>query len=188
MPGEPSMTTISANSTIGISLDSYKSPVVIKTGVTITNPSNPDAVYTSSASVTSFVIQNDGTIIGGGSGTGTGVYLAPGGSVTNAAANAPFSCMAVPEPWSITAASPVLALTWNASTWNLADQSRTTTTLRSKAIAASKSSATPKQWSTTAASQVPAAASLQMASSWFLAARSPTQLPRRSQATRSAFA
>jgi hypothetical protein len=80
------MTTITASSTIGIKLNppSFTSPVVIEAGVTISNPGYPDAVYTPSASSTFFAIQNDGTIAGAATSSGIGVYLAPGGSVTNA--------------------------------------------------------------------------------------------------------
>jgi hypothetical protein len=76
------VTTITSSSTIGINLNpaSYTNPVVIGAGITITNPFYPNALYTSSSSTTSFIIQNDGTI----DGSDIGVYLVPGGSVTNA--------------------------------------------------------------------------------------------------------
>src|SRR5665213_3353436 len=88
MPEEPSMTTISASSSIGINLNSafYTSPVVIGAGVTISNPNYPNAVYTPTSSSAFFVIQNNGAIYGSASLSGDGVYLAPGGAVTNAAA------------------------------------------------------------------------------------------------------
>ncbi|MGH7065570.1 MAG: hypothetical protein ACREET_15955 [Stellaceae bacterium] len=78
------MTTINTSTTTGIKLDPafYTSPVVIGAGVTITNPNYPDAVYRDPGSNVFFRIQNNGTI--GGSASGVGVYLAPGGSVTNA--------------------------------------------------------------------------------------------------------
>jgi Ca2+-binding RTX toxin-like protein len=77
------VTTISVSGTIGISLNPalYTSPVVIDAGVTITNPNYTNAVYTDPGSTVFFTIQNHGTITG--SSAGVGVYLAPGGSVTN---------------------------------------------------------------------------------------------------------
>jgi len=80
------MTTISASSTIGINLNPafYTNPVVIGAGVTITNPNYPYGVYRDPGATTFFTIQNHGTIIGSGATYGVGVYLAPGGSVTNA--------------------------------------------------------------------------------------------------------
>jgi T5SS/PEP-CTERM-associated repeat protein len=76
------MTTINASSTIGIYLNPalYTSPVVIEVGTAISNPGHPDSIYTSSNPTTIFTVQNYGTIAG----SSIGVYLAPGGSVTNA--------------------------------------------------------------------------------------------------------
>jgi hypothetical protein len=73
------MTTISNSTTLGITLSfpTYVNPIVIDPSVTISNSGN--AVY---ASTGSWTIQNDGTI---SSPTAVGVYLIPGGSVTNAA-------------------------------------------------------------------------------------------------------
>ncbi len=78
------MTTISKSTTTGINLNPalYTNPVIIGAGVTITNPSYPNAVYTDPGSTSLFTIQNHGTVTG--SAAGIGVYLAPGGSVTNA--------------------------------------------------------------------------------------------------------
>src|SRR5665213_2429182 len=80
------MTTISASSTIGIELNpaSYTSPVVIGGGVTISNHGYADGLYKAPVSTTIFTIQNDGTITASSTVSGVGVYLAPGGSVTNA--------------------------------------------------------------------------------------------------------
>ena len=79
------MTTITASTTVGIDLNTafYTSPVVIGAGVTVSNPGYPYAVYRHSGATTFFVIDNNGAIT---SGSGIGVYLAVGGSVTNAAA------------------------------------------------------------------------------------------------------
>jgi hypothetical protein len=80
---ESAVTTISTSTTLGIDLNhaSYTNPVVIEPGVTILNFLNsPWAVYIS-GSAYFFTIQNGGTI----SDSDVGVYLAPGGSVTNAA-------------------------------------------------------------------------------------------------------
>src|SRR5271170_3678716 len=76
------MTTISANSTIGIDLNpaSYTSPVVIGAGVTISNPSYPNGVYRDPSSTVFFTVKNEGTVTA----SDVGVYLAPGGWVTNA--------------------------------------------------------------------------------------------------------
>ncbi len=81
-------TTISHSTTVGINLNPaiYRSPVIIETGVSITNPNYPNAVYTNPGSTTFFKIENSGTI----SGVTTGIYLSPGGSVTNSA-SAPIS-------------------------------------------------------------------------------------------------
>jgi hypothetical protein len=78
------VTTISKSTTTGINLNPalYTSPVVIDAGVTITNPNYPDVVYRDLGSTVFFNIQNNGTVAG--SAAGVGVYLAPGGSVTNA--------------------------------------------------------------------------------------------------------
>jgi hypothetical protein len=78
------MTTITASTTIGIDLNPaiYTSPVVIGAGVTVSNTGYPYAVYRHTGATTFFAIDNNGTIT---SGSGIGVYLAPGGSVTNAA-------------------------------------------------------------------------------------------------------
>jgi hypothetical protein len=78
------MTTITASTTVGINLNPayYTSPVVIGAGVTVSNPGYPYAVYRHSGATTFFVIDNKGTIT---SSTGGGVYLGPGGSVTNEA-------------------------------------------------------------------------------------------------------
>jgi hypothetical protein len=56
-------------------------PVVIEAPATISNPGFPYAVYRYPGATTFFDIDNHGTIT---SGTGIGVYLAPGGAVTNA--------------------------------------------------------------------------------------------------------
>ena len=84
MPGRPSLQA----QTIGIDLNPaiYTSPVVIGAGVTVSNTGYPYAVYRHSGATTFFVIDNDGTIAGNTVVSGSvGVYLAPGGSVTNAA-------------------------------------------------------------------------------------------------------
>src|SRR5271163_1975159 len=77
--GEPTMTTITSNSTIGIYLSSpsYTNPVVINPGVTISNIGNGI-----SASPTAWTIQNYGSIVGT---LGGGIVLDSGGSVNNAA-------------------------------------------------------------------------------------------------------
>ncbi len=77
------MTTITASTTMGIDLSpaSYTSPVVVGAGVAVSNPGYPYAVYRHVGATTFFIIQNDGSIVG----NKFGVYLAPGGSVTNAA-------------------------------------------------------------------------------------------------------
>jgi hypothetical protein len=85
------MTTIGTSTTTGITLEPpfYTSPVVINAGVTITNPGYPAAVYTAAGNTVFFAVENNRTITGSGpydsSVGGVGVYLAPGGSVTNAA-------------------------------------------------------------------------------------------------------
>ncbi len=78
------MTTIIASTTIGVNLDlpAYTSPVAIAPGVTVSNPAFPYAVY-ATLSVPPVTLQNYGTITASGR---AGVYLAPGGVVTNAAA------------------------------------------------------------------------------------------------------
>ena len=78
------MTTITVSTTLGIDLNpaSYTSPVVIGAGVTVSNPGYPYAVYRHSGATKFFVVDNNGAIT---SSSGIGVYLAPGGSVTNAA-------------------------------------------------------------------------------------------------------
>ena len=80
------MTTITTSNTLGIDLNPafYTSPVVIGAGVTISN-SNQYVVYRHTGATTFFTIQNDGTITGPRMFIAIGVYLAPGGSVTNAA-------------------------------------------------------------------------------------------------------
>jgi hypothetical protein len=77
------MTTISASSTIGITLSSpsYTSPVVINPGVTIS--SNGIDGYSVSAPTGSWTIQNAGDIASSLPNGGTGIYLSAGGSVTN---------------------------------------------------------------------------------------------------------
>src|SRR5271168_3831907 len=77
------MTTIAASTTLGLALDpaSYTAPVVIGAGVTVTN-NDGDAITISGAAYY-FAIQNVGTI--SGAGTYLGIYLLPGGSITNAA-------------------------------------------------------------------------------------------------------
>jgi hypothetical protein len=79
------MTTITTSTTVGIDLNPalYTSPVVIGAGVTISNPNYPYAVYRHPGAEADFTIQNEGTITGGSA--GIGVYLAPGGSINNAA-------------------------------------------------------------------------------------------------------
>ena len=79
------MTTITASTTIGIDLNPaiYTSPVVISAGVTVSNTGYSNAVYRHTGATTFFVIDNNGTIANPGG--QIGVYLAPGGSVTNAA-------------------------------------------------------------------------------------------------------
>ncbi len=76
------MTTISVGKTLGIVLNqaTYTNPVVIDAGVTVSN-SLGAAITTYHGSVATFAIRNNGAI----SGTTFGVYLTPGGSVTNAA-------------------------------------------------------------------------------------------------------
>jgi hypothetical protein len=73
------MTTISSSTTIGITLSSpsYANPIVVNSGVTISNSGN--AVYASSGY---WAIQNGGTI---SSTNQDGVDLLSGGSVTRAA-------------------------------------------------------------------------------------------------------
>ncbi len=81
------MTTISHSTTVGIKLGpSYTSPVLIDAGVTITNPGFPTVIYTRTSSAASYVIQNGGTISGGAGSAVIDVFLAAGGSVTNAVA------------------------------------------------------------------------------------------------------
>jgi Hint domain len=74
------MNTITASSTVGISLSSpsYTNPVVIDPGITIAGPVN--AV---SASSGYWTLQNHGTLTGNIN-FGYGIYLADGGIVTNA--------------------------------------------------------------------------------------------------------
>ena len=83
-----SMTTISASTTLGIVLNptSYSNPVVVEAGVTISKSSGGSAVVGNHGSSGSFIIQNYGVIAAPVSGYVAGVSLAPGGSVTNAAA------------------------------------------------------------------------------------------------------
>jgi len=76
------MTTITANSTIGISLSSpsYTNPIVINSGVTISNTAGSgNGVY---ATTGYWAIQNNGSVA---SANGIGVYLLGSGAVTNAA-------------------------------------------------------------------------------------------------------
>ncbi len=75
------MTTITASSTVGISLASpgYISPIVINPGVSISNTG--DAIAASSGS---WILQNNGTIAGTGI-SANGIDLAATGSVTNMA-------------------------------------------------------------------------------------------------------
>ena len=81
------MTTISVNKPSGVVLNpaSYVNPVVIAAGITISNGSGGDAVSISGAAYV-FTVQNNGTISAPGSTAGAGVFLAPGGLVTNEAA------------------------------------------------------------------------------------------------------
>jgi fibronectin-binding autotransporter adhesin len=82
------MTTITASSTFGIDLVNYTNPLAVATGVTITNPGYPDAVYTGSGSTTAFTVTNYGRLVGSYNGalhSPAGVVLAPGGNVINAA-------------------------------------------------------------------------------------------------------
>jgi hypothetical protein len=74
------MTTISASSTIGISLStpSYFNPVIIDQGVTISNQGV--GVLASSGLWT---IQNSGSIDAGGT-SGAGIRLSDGGLISNA--------------------------------------------------------------------------------------------------------
>jgi hypothetical protein len=67
---------------LGIDLNPaiYTTPVVIGAGVSVSNTGHPDAVYRHSGATMFFVIDNNVA-----SDSGIGVYLAPGGSVTNAA-------------------------------------------------------------------------------------------------------
>ncbi len=78
------MTTISTSTTLGVVLNtaSYSNPVVIETGVSISGPAN--AVFGNHGASGYFVIQNYG-VVAGSSIDGKGIYLSPGGSVTNAA-------------------------------------------------------------------------------------------------------
>ena len=87
------MTTITASTTVGIVLNpaSYANPVVFAAGITISNSAGSDAVSVSGAAYV-FTIQNNGTISGRPAYPfrlnptgGTGMYLASGGLVTNAA-------------------------------------------------------------------------------------------------------
>lgn len=73
------MTTISANSTVGIYLSSpsYTNPVAINAGVTISNCNG----YGIGAFVEAWTLQNSGFIT---TTTGNGVYLGAGGYSTNA--------------------------------------------------------------------------------------------------------
>jgi hypothetical protein len=73
------MTTITASSTVGITLSSssYTNPVVINPGVTISSIGNGIT-----ASASAWTIQNYGTIAGSPT-SGVGIYLSAGGSVTN---------------------------------------------------------------------------------------------------------
>lgn len=75
------MTTISANTTFGVKLSPafVTNPLVIGSGVTVTNPSYPFSIYTPPSSTATFTIQNNGTV----NGVSDGVYLTPGGSVAN---------------------------------------------------------------------------------------------------------
>jgi hypothetical protein len=78
----PSMTTISASSTIGLFLSSpsYANPVYIVAGVTVSNSSGAGVSATSGV----WTIQNGGSIAGSAtSAFGAGVVLPAGGSVTN---------------------------------------------------------------------------------------------------------
>ncbi len=76
------MTTISNSTTVGITLNSaiYVNPVVVDSGVTISNSGN--AVYAASGY---WAIQNGGSIEGSANSGTNGVYLKDGGSITNAA-------------------------------------------------------------------------------------------------------
>jgi hypothetical protein len=78
------MTTITASSTLGLDLNPafYASPIVIVSGVTISNPSYPAVVYSHPGSSTFFTLENNGSIR---STSGIGVYLFPGASITNSA-------------------------------------------------------------------------------------------------------
>jgi hypothetical protein len=82
------MTTIDTSTNAGIILSSasYSNPVIIDPGIAISG-NGPDngAIGVANGSTTVFTIQNDGTITGSDPGGGGGIYLAPGGSVTNAA-------------------------------------------------------------------------------------------------------
>ena len=81
------MTTITVNKPFGIDLNPavYTSPVVVVANVIVSNTGyyepHPDAIYRHPGATTFFAIDNNGVITG----TANGVYLAPGGSVTNAA-------------------------------------------------------------------------------------------------------
>lgn len=73
------MTTITASSTVGITLSSpaFTNPVVVRPGVSISNTGN--AIKSNSGSWT---LQNNGAVTGSGP-FGDGIYLSAGGSVTN---------------------------------------------------------------------------------------------------------
>ncbi len=79
------MTTIGASTTLGIVLDpaSYTSPVVIAAGVSIANTAG--AAVAIAGVATYFAIRNYGTITG--TGASVGIYLLPGGSITNRSAS-----------------------------------------------------------------------------------------------------
>ena len=59
------MTTITASTPLGIDLNPalYTSPVVIGSGVTVSNTGYPYTVYRHTGATTFFIIQNDGTIL-----------------------------------------------------------------------------------------------------------------------------
>jgi hypothetical protein len=76
------MTTITASTTIGFDLNPayVTSPVVIGTGVRVSNSNYPSAVYYDPAAPAAFTIANYGTVAG----STNGIYLGAGGMVSNA--------------------------------------------------------------------------------------------------------
>lgn len=78
------MTTISTSTNLGVVLTTTVSnPVVIESGVTITNINSSNVIHTTAGSTAQFTIENYGTVKAGAA--GFGAYLIAGGAVTNAA-------------------------------------------------------------------------------------------------------